>query len=1105
MSNYSERLAALVKDPDNNILLDANEFYDEQGQKYRKNGNFLFELPSGQDFQRKLITLWALFERFDDFNECIDQLAERALDIKNTKIEGKKRGLDFDTIIGCTATTKHILKYLKIKLWEKGFKVQTHYLGPYPHGGINLDQKSEIEGRRILVLTDVITSGNLVRNLVRSVNDMGGKAVGALSVIVDGKHILDESTDDGRSEIIDHRHKEEKSIPVFYLAGIPVESHKVALKKEFNIRKVDPDLILPNLYDFTKQPSDSIGHLKKIVADFQEANCLRFNFFQEDNRYFLTSVNKKRLYEYRGVEIWNEIKAFFPGDKSLLVAPCTKSNVDFLTFVQSNLKKNHKTATRLIPPKESAYSIPFTQHLSLPFPDPKEYENAVLLLASAQTGERLYSIATLIASYGYSKITVICLVNRMGSETEEFVSRVRSLLHGSGNKGVDFYFHTVYRVPDLRYSNHLKLRNGVSNRINYYISKTKVPSFRRWAEHHQKYFTYINPASLQDKGEHFKQSKSVLIKSIDHTASEEIQVKSEDLWLMLLSANVVHSRDYEGLLEALKYETDRGRLFKLLSLLISDLGYIRMTGDLEKLIVVLLDRINQSRKARIRKEKDFYKKNASLELTENIKNSIKDSISRETIFLFSLAMLSYPDHGVIHIDRKHNIMEKVLLVGSDPQKYRSLWKKAPYNCYAHYSEDRIAWAISTLVLFSYKSVLPKKNNNDTVAKLKSIIQEDILKFIDNIEELSKSNDRSVIRKGGEIKLNRFKKQSIKLNLSHLLTELGQHERKNYHQSLRFLQKQIIKPAKHHNYINTTLSSIGHWLTELVTQHEENSKGKDVGKNEAIKFQILGEDEKILEKYVEDAFTIAGLLEEIAIVAQHLFSFTPALKSASDRFTNGPRTFMMDIKQLGDILVGMRNNHEVTEADIAKATKIMDRISKDLWGETSKLQEALTYYVVSLHKKLKEAVSKANEDLIRYGISDIWKEKIPNHEEELFVLCDPFLLTEVIRNLLNNVRHTIKETEDYDEAQFSKSISMDIREEAKAAPEPETGVLKAVTLEIRMPNKNGISKISPGATTKHHQAELQEFDGEIKFEHVEGELCVQLILLHRENYLSKKRD
>src|SRR5262249_25628358 len=111
------------------------------------------------------------------------------------------------------------------------------------------------------------------------------------------------------------------------------------------------------------------------------------------------------------------------------------------------------------------------------------------------TAERLTHLAALLASYGVRRITAISLINRMGTDTAAFVSRIRRLLSGSdaGKGQARFTFVSVYDVADLASADLAKAATSFEAFLHGFEQTTRIPSFKRWVKRARD---YIKPRSV---------------------------------------------------------------------------------------------------------------------------------------------------------------------------------------------------------------------------------------------------------------------------------------------------------------------------------------------------------------------------------------------------------------------------------------------------------------------------------------------------------------------------------------------------------------------------------------------------------------------------------
>ncbi len=221
----SSLLRRLVLGRRNGMLLDAKHF---AGSDHGK-GIPAFELHSGR-FQQHFVTVWGIFDKPWYFDECVHQMAQIADQIR------QHTGWWFNAIVTCTATAKHLVEHLQPYLETRTESIDTFHLGPYPFHTVRRHGLLSLKGKSVLVVTDVIASNKMVRNIASAVERLGGSTKAILAVAQ-----LLESEDETRDAVeIEHG---KVSCPVRSITRLTLPS----LSDVDNVLPipVDPTTVLP--------------------------------------------------------------------------------------------------------------------------------------------------------------------------------------------------------------------------------------------------------------------------------------------------------------------------------------------------------------------------------------------------------------------------------------------------------------------------------------------------------------------------------------------------------------------------------------------------------------------------------------------------------------------------------------------------------------------------------------------------------------------------------------------------------------------------------------------------------------------------------------------
>ena len=1051
LKEYRDELREIINDPESGMLLDANDLFDINGNPIRGEG-WVFELTSGS-YQQHFITLWELFDRRSDFSLCVSMFALAAREIR--------RKVPFSSIVTCTETAKYVMDHIHSAVETDKEKISVHYLGDYPF--LSPDNRGLInfKNERVLIITDVVATGTLVRNLAKVVEEVGGTPVAALCVAITGEDLIDILMKTGKPPIIEFGEKKSK-IRVHSLTDLLLPRMSGAQVDPNKVRKIDPVAVLP-------EEQVCLNGLKRIFdesqmfAHFEAAGAIDFNFYQTDITRFAVAIRINRLLKECGNEIWEAISDVMPPDP-VFVTTFNREDVRFKEFVEEKLGGNPEF---VFAPRRDSLS-----YFILPSKVRKiKKRRVVLLLSSVHTSEKLRSLASMLASHSVIEITVICLLNRMGAHTMNFISRIKNLLSGVGEAqpGVEsaasFDFIAIYDMRDLRSEDITKMQQTVATLFSHYSASTRVPSFRRLMNQDQKYF---RSNSLTARG--FEKAKPTLLGRMFSLPDDPIAVNSMEGKLFLLCSRLVATRDHGPFIEEMRSFDDKETLYRIFGILMCDLGYLKMKGRFKTLREKLIERIRGLRRYRF-----------GLEETPSMINHV---VETEAFLTFGVALFSFLDKDYDY----HPFMFEMLSCGKTPEQ----WLDCPENLLCYFGDERVVWTISLLMHFSIYRFKDFGVARDFKEQMRAAINRFMKTFDEGIGKDSPLTKRQADRK-----------QRVKQNLYFLLTELGALDHKRRYRIVRYLQSKTINVRRGHNPINSSLSNAVDALGAVVAFPDEDQAEPFPGDNPNKRVSI---EKRAVKKALEEAVYNTGILEQIAASTIRMFDFTPAARSKVERYTNGSDSpgFAFDINQLGDLLQNIRIVNSVSGEEVEKLRKLMGTIFIDLWDDGSMLRQTLLDYIVPLNEVLIEAMTWANKRLSSGHLGEIWLSAVSGLEDSAethYVLIDKYLLREVLRNVLHNVRHSLKNYSPAPGTAHSELVSVSIRNIQRSDSDDEDdnpGEVEYVQLKVASAGLP-FEQIPPDSTFGKHQIEVERWGGKLEFDtHPANEgAVVTLTMLRRQ--------
>jgi len=1050
----------LIADPKNGMLIDARE-HDRLNYETAPAQNPVFELTSGV-YQRQFVTSWAIFDKPWYFEACMEYLAKLARDIRS-KPEGW-----FSVIVTCTGTGRHIMDHLQSRVETSEDPVKVYYLGPFPFHVLR-NRNLDLRDQRVLIITDVISEGRMVRNIMSVVERLKGTPVAVISLVglVRQENYL--PAEALPCEDIDQKGGTVRLIPVHYLTSycIPVVSGRPD-----RIYRIDPNTVLP-VESQRKQGFGPMFPTSECIRHFENSRSLKMGFYSAGPRILSAALRIPRLLEHAGQEIWDSISRYLDA-KPVLVTTFGKEDLAFHAFVEQRAARDWKTLdTVFIPRSDSIYSD-FPYFVTREIRARLQGKSILLLLASLQTSEKLRKLVALLAQSGVERIQVICLLNRMGTRTVEFVSRIYRMAENQREEGaMGFAFRYVYDVRDLHGDQLSRTLDTIDWLANQYSSSTAEQSYRALTE--REIALYFRTSSLT--GREFEELKAIPKKRSDageiHFRSESWKYTTLDGKLYAMCCYVARKRDagdvrdYAPIIEAVSRERDRATLYLLFVILLSDVSYLRLAGFYMKLRGRLMKAVLDSQNQRIRQEKRWNELPRKSDLAKReLGRQIRKAVQTETSYLFGLALFCYMDE-----DRQpyRDFISRVLTNSfSSPQS----WLQHPMNLQRFYGNERVLWCISMLVHFA----VPAGATEIRSELLRTARQ--YSSFIKNLPSLDPAWEK---KKQAQSKL--------KYVWDAFLTDLGGYERQQRDQVLRYLQSVLIEPRGQHILVVSEPKRANLLLQSVVLDH--GGKLNYFPETKLIRFGSRFAD---ISPHLDDAIQASATLERVADAIGRLFAFHAVGTREASRYVAGIRArtpgFQAQVQELRRLLQKIRDERTITKAQMRTLSEIQMAIERDLTLRNSEILQALFWYIVPFHDKLGSAIKEADRYLMEAGFPEVWKQKIQLDANPTdYVLMDPSTLKDILWNMCTNIRYGLSREEDpADQIQYGI--------ERTKMPAPEGDEIEVLHFWVESPLRRQMEQIRSTATLSRQQLYCEQYGGKLEFSKRKDRFRADLQLLLR---------
>lgn len=1093
-SEFRRLLRDAIKDPGRQMLLRADAVWRQHnpgGAPCRP----VFETTSGR-YHDEFVTLWKLFDERDLFTACVYRLTELARRARDEK--------GYTTIVTSTATAKHLVEYVHAKIESADDRIEVRHLGPYPFLGSGSREVINFHGEKVLIVADVVDSGTVVKNLAKAVRDLNGVPVAGICLVLVNEDHIRQMNGDGEVllPVEPDAEESEKHLRVHSLTDYAIPEAVVPedyRKKDreggrWELIKIDPETLLPILppprHPLISPAIDAVT----MYRQFETADAMAFEFFQTEAGLLTAAIRFEALFQRWPAEIWAAVRDHLQaGDDfkpPLVVTTFDWGDVQFKEFVETRLREEGQERQVVFAGRRDDGEYFILDH----YRDILKDQRVVLLLSSVQSGEKVKDLATTLAGLQVREIRVVCLLNRMGRQTAEFLRRTQQLMRGLGETGdgaAPFTFHAVYCLPELSSDEIRHARDTVLTLLAHYQAATRVTNFRRRVSQVRAYFQPKQLTSSEFTGGSATRLHPEVRMVLP--GGEEITVRTEEVKLSVLYRHVAEDRNYDPILDELATASRKTTLYKLFAALLADISYLRMLCRFSRLKRLLLDRVEECRKERLRLEADATARGQRMSAADIMR--LDEIIELETYFLFGWALFSFLDQHFDYAELIQGVVTGGIKVDD--------WGNYPENFNHYYGDERVVWTASMLLLLSHARFRSSRRATPVRERLLAYLR----KLIARVQSDLARRDPTTATSRADAGQTRLLK--IKSNLDMLLTELGTHELRQPVDVIRYLHSLLLKIRQRHSPIETNMNqavdTVGRAIRQSRPRTEVAREGLDLTNR---RVPITDPDQLAL---LDDGIYVAGQLQAIADAINRLFFFSTSSAEKAERFLAPPERagFAGDVEAFGDALQKIRRDKWVSVADRDKLIDLRRAILRDLWNDNSLVRRTLNRYVVALEPTILQALEVARKVFRGKPFEDAWDDEIarfrdvPQHARR-YVLVEPLLLREVLKNIFTNVRYNLKGAR-HTQKGFRHLVAIAIDERVAAAVDGEEPSREWVVRVVSKGKKYDSGEVSEReeTTLNQHRREINKYGGHLSIGPYAGKRRkgteVELKLLSRDEY------
>lgn len=1053
---YREVLNSFVASSQSRMVINADqEWYSKHKQD--SGGMAGFKLQNGE-VVKEFVTIWELFDHREEFRQCIDMLAAKAREIW--------RRIRFTKIVSASPTARELAEYLfhvlRSEMPEQELTVS--HIGNYPRAALPHNSSFNFKDEPVLILTDVVNRGHLISTIAEIIEKSGGRVASVLSVLLTHQPWIEQQMR-GEPLLLKFGPAPARLHNLGHYAIRSLEPHEY---DESKVIPIDYNNVLPERRSVTRTHYAPAVELQSMFDQLEVAEAVDFGFYELNDAHLTSAFIFPRLLGRYEQDIWRHISptvieaarqsrgqgdANDPrGGELLLVTTYNRKDLLFKNFIQDRLAEEGYGTTTAITLKRGVTDTP---HLNLTLGaggmDVKGKE-VVLALATLSTHEKLRNIVSLLVDGQVRKIIVICLLNRMGPFTTNFIRAIERFTKrvtvdnpeanpaaAAATPGealsaaapaprptafTDFSFSMVYSLLDLRDVDLSSIGSELEWLFSDFRDKTKVQSFVRLCDRIEGYFhskPFIERAYAPSPYGLLKPPYRLVIEG--ENGAQPVEVHTHESKIALITYNLILNRDFKPVIDEIVSTLDRRTFIHLYGLLLSDIHHLRFAGTLRVLKERMLDRLRALRRGRF--EMEVARAGAP---SEELLKELRELINAEVYLLFGLGIIAHYDSR----DNLAGLAESVvglLFCEKTPDEWLNLHS---LSLQEYFSEERIFFVVAFLL----RGLFPDFNRSDNAREVK--------RQLGDAAELFKKTFKSKF--GALPKQERALKARAYLivnNLDLLLTEIGSHDNLEKHQIVRYLHREVLRPKEGHNPIFTTVSS-------LLALAIERAEAGDTGP--------LGDvavDEAVLLARVDEALSGTSSLDMIAHLVRQLFFFTPTVQDQQERYTNqrGQPGFSSDVDELVRKLSDIRQRRSILPGDLKRVKELYRALKTDFLDSGSHLREVLGKYIVCLDEVVETVLHEVNAQLNKEGFANLL---LPAYNElrgrreagecRWPVLAMRQRLRETFRNIFTNLRHSFTQEE---RARLPADVIQLEFEATRYVPHPERQAKSGVALKLRV--------------------------------------------------------
>ena len=978
-----------------------------------------YRLSSGV-LQDKFISIWPLIENLELFEQLTSQTAK----------EVAEACADFraQIVVGCTMTVRHLFEGLRPHLPRN---IALEYLGNYPLLPLRGNNVSRLRNKRAIVLTDVMSTGQLVDDTVGFLADNDIEVSGVFGLVRAFHRQAEPRISDiacGRTVFTPSRvaSRGTRQLPVRWCLDVHVDVRTRQEVPDTKSIPTDPLTIYPQA-ELTQDPfSSPLLEMDTEAARVEGNDELKIGYFSSGLDRFTLFFHTESLVRRNLSLVIKTIQSKFARFQAagylppVLVTTPSKENREFMRAVlEAEDMRPHKVDYVLFSRTDDfdgSYS-----HILLGKDELIRGRPAIVLLSTIQSTETVRAISAVLSLHDCPDVSIFCGVNRTNPASASFLARVLRLrTQKSGTSsgiehvpdstrsdGHHFELTSLLRVPDLSASDLTRMENFVSAQFRRFRSRCGTETLRSLSYVDLKYFQAQPIEDMFD-----------IEATGERTFASTDAQRRESISICRAAKVALTEREPDALIKQLRSnDLSKGGLFAVFRYLLADsttLSSFPYRQQLWEAFDIALDDVKMEIKAALAASPDLENGQA--------RDSLFRAVNKERQLLVGLALFSQFFPSTVPEDAtgrasdpaRHRVARLLGIFLEEPEELSTLARLYSMEwCYA------IAFAA---LLLGVRGIARQDGEEEEEEEEKENRLRDQLHFIKE-QANAKSGDlidhlppNAVLARllPEEIATDETRDAQVRrplvARISSIIDALVPDPIPNTGGCLAALVDELCIPRPQHTFCAIMLGTVPPRLQSNYDTHCP----------EGGKFSFMNRE--VATDFIPDLNNLlfaSTKLEALAGFAERILKATPQSGLWTGYFLRrSSPDLLAEVRELTQTVQLARTTQELTNTDIEVISRLSASVSRKLWGRhrlhapASEAESAFFNYLIhfrcGLLGILEEAIVKGCSRIGGYrnvkvsgtAIRRVWKDVNP----ETFVLCDPSLLLRAFENYVANFRH-----------------------------------------------------------------------------------------------------